>query len=167
MVVLDTVKLSFEFPDLSAVCVHLLTGTGPIFIDLVDDQCGVSVYHEAFYTELNGYTKSMETCFIFRGVVGSWKMNSEDVSELVLSRSNKQNVGASTVDVEGTVEIHYLVLGVNNRDGLLVLGPLSNEVSHRLQLNGRPAPKFNGISAKLDCPLDDAAVGLFVTEHVS
>ena len=89
VVVLDTVKLSFEFPDLGAVCVHLLTRTGPIFVDLVDDQHRVFIYNEAFDTELDGYTKSVETCFIFHGIVGGWKMNSEDVSELVLSRSNE------------------------------------------------------------------------------
>ena len=74
VVVLETVKLFFEFPDLRAVCVHLLTGIGPIFIDLVDDQCGVSIYHEVFDAELDGYTESVETCFIQRGVVGGWKM---------------------------------------------------------------------------------------------
>ena len=89
MVVLDTVELSFKLPNFSAVCIHLLTRTGPIFVDLVDDQHGVSVYHEAFDAELDGYTKSVETCFIFRGIVGVWKMNSEDVSELVLGRSNE------------------------------------------------------------------------------
>ena len=89
VVVLDTVELPFEFPDLSAVRVHLLTGTGPIFVDLVDDQHGVSIYHEAFDVELDGYTESMETCFILHGVVGSWKKNSEDVTELVLSWSDE------------------------------------------------------------------------------
>ena len=59
-------------------------------------------------------------------------MNLEDVSELVLSRSNKQNVGASTIDVEGAIEIHYLVLGASSRDGLLDFSPLSDEVSQRL-----------------------------------
>ena len=76
--------MSFEFSDLSTICVHLLTRTGPIFVDLVDDQRGVSIYHEAFDTELDGNTKSMETCFILRGVVGGWKMNLEDVTKLVL-----------------------------------------------------------------------------------
>ena len=56
-------------------------------------------------------------------------MNSEDVSELVLSRSNKQNADTSTIDVEGAVEIHYPVLGASSGDGLLDLGPLSDEVS--------------------------------------
>jgi len=71
MVVLDTVELSFEFPDLGAVCVHLLTQIGPIFVNLVDDQRGVSVYHEAFDAELYSYTKFMETCFLFHDVVRS------------------------------------------------------------------------------------------------
>ena len=132
VVVFDTVELFFEFPHLGAVRIHLLTGTRPIFVDLVDDQCGVSVYHEAFDAELDGYTESMETCFILHGAVGSWKMNSEDVTEPVLSWSNKQNAGASTVDVEGAVEIHYPVLGASSGDGLLDLSPLSDEISQRL-----------------------------------
>ena len=70
VVVLNTVELSFEFPDLGALCVHLLARAGPIFVNLVDDQCGVSVHHEAFDAELEGYTESMETGFILHGVVG-------------------------------------------------------------------------------------------------
>ena len=89
MVVLDTVELPFKFPDLGAVCIHLLTRIGPIFVELVDDQHRVSVYHEAFDAELDGYTESVETRFILHGVVGGWKMNSENVSELVLGRRNE------------------------------------------------------------------------------
>ena len=70
MVVLDTVELPLEFPDFDAICVHVLTGIGPIFVELVDDQRGVSVYHETFDAELDGYTEFVETCFILRGVVG-------------------------------------------------------------------------------------------------
>ena len=84
MVVLDTVELPFEFPDFGAICVHLLTRAGPVFVELVDDQRGVSVYHEAFDAELNGYTESMETRFIFSGIVGGQKMYSENISELIL-----------------------------------------------------------------------------------
>ena len=71
MVVLDTIELSFEFPDLSTICIHLLTRIGPIFVDLVDDQGGVSVYHEAFDAGLDSYMKSVETYLIFHGIVGS------------------------------------------------------------------------------------------------
>ena len=61
VVVLDTVELPLEFPDFGAICVHLLTRTGSVFVELVDDQDGVFVYHEAFDVELDGYTESAET----------------------------------------------------------------------------------------------------------
>jgi hypothetical protein len=37
VVVLDTVELPLEFPDFGVICVHLLTGIGPVFVELVDD----------------------------------------------------------------------------------------------------------------------------------
>ena len=104
MVVLDTVELPFEFPDLGAVCIHLFTGRRPIFVDLVDDQRGVSIYHEAFDAELDGYAESMETCFIFRGVVGGRKVYAENIPEFILGWRNEQNARTSTVDVKGAVE---------------------------------------------------------------
>ena len=70
VVVLDTVELPLEFHDFGAICVHLLIGVGPVFVELVDDQHGVPVYHEVFDTELNGYTESVETRFILHGAVG-------------------------------------------------------------------------------------------------
>ena len=70
VVVFDAVEFSFKFPDFGAICIHLLTRAGPVFVELVDDQRRVLVYHEAFDAELNGYTESVETCFIFGGVVG-------------------------------------------------------------------------------------------------
>ena len=58
------------------------------------------------------------------------------------------------------------MLRASSGDGLLDQGPLSDEVSQRLRLNGRPTSEFYLISAELDCPLDDATVGLFVIENV-
>jgi len=166
MVALDTVELSFEFPDFGAICVHLLPGTGPIFVELVDNPRGVPVHPEAFDTKLNGYMESVATCFIFDGVVGYRKVYPENVSEFILGRRNEQNAHTSTVDVESTIKVHHLVLGVSSGDGLLNLGPLSDEISKRLRLDGRPASEFDGVSAELNNPLDDAAVGLFVAENV-
>ena len=88
VVILDTVELPFKLPDFSAICIHLLAGARPVFVEMVDDQCGIPVHHEAFDAELDGYTESVETCFIFSGVVGGWKMYSKNVSELVFGRRN-------------------------------------------------------------------------------
>ena len=166
MVVLNTIEFSFKLPDFGAICIHLFTRAGPVFIKLVDDQRRVPIYHEAFDAELNGYTESMETRFIFGGVVGGRRMYLENISELILGQRNEQNARTSTIDVKGTIEVHHLVLEVGSGDGLLDLSSLSNEVSQCLRLNGRSASEFYRVSAELDCPLDDAAIGLFVTENV-
>ena len=59
-----------------------------------------------FDAELNGYTESVETCFIFGGVVGGRKMYPENISELILGWRDEQNARTSTVDVKGAVEVH-------------------------------------------------------------
>ena len=89
VVVLDTVELPFKLPDFGTICIHLLAGARQVFVELVDDQRGVPVYHDAFNAEFNGYTESVETCFIFGGVVGGWKMNSENILDLVFGRRNE------------------------------------------------------------------------------
>ena len=132
VVVLDTVELSFEFPDLGAVCVHLLTGTGPVFVELVNNQRGVALHQKTFDAELDCYTETMETCFILRGVVGGREVYPKDIAELVFGRRNEQNACASTVDVKGTVKVHHPVLGASGGNGFLDLGPLSDEISKRL-----------------------------------
>ena len=108
----------------------------------------------------------METCFVFDGVVEGRKVYPEDVSELILYLRDEQNARTSTIDVKGAIEVHHLVLGVGGSDGLLDLGPFSDEINKRLRLDRRPASKFNGVSAELNCPLDDMAIGLFVVEDV-
>ena len=132
MVVLDTVEFPFNFSNFGAVCVHFLTRTGPILIELVDNQRGIPIYHEAFDAELDGYTETMETCFVFRSVVGGRKVYAENIPEFILGRRNEQNSRTSTVDVKGTVKVHHPVLGASGGNGFLDLGPLSNEISKRL-----------------------------------
>ena len=58
------------------------------------------------------------------------------------------------------------MLGASSGNGLLDLGPLSNKISERLRLDGRPASELDGVSAELNNPLDDATIGLFVTKDV-
>ena len=70
VVILDAIEFSFELSDFSAVSIHLIAGIGPVLVELVDNQRGVPVHHEAFDAELDSYTKTMETSFVFHGVVG-------------------------------------------------------------------------------------------------
>ena len=59
-------------------------------------------------------------------------MYAEDISEFVLCRCDEQNARTSTIDVKSAIEVHHPVLGASGGDGLLDLGPLSNEVNQRL-----------------------------------
>ena len=90
----------------------------------------------------------------------------ENVSKLILSQRDEPNAHTSTVDVDSIVKVHHPVLRASSSDGLLNLGPLSDEISKRLRLDCRPASEFNGVSAELDNTLDDMVVGLFVAENV-
>ena len=65
------------------VNIHLATGTRQIFVGLINDQCGVTVYQEAFNAKFDGNTETMETSFVLGGVIGGWKMNSDDISEVI------------------------------------------------------------------------------------
>ena len=132
VVVLDTVEFPFKLPDFGAICIHLLAGARPVFIELVYDQRGVPVHHEAFDPELDGYTETMETRFVFHGVIGGRKVYLENITELILGQRNEQNARTSTIDVKGVVEVHHPVFGASSGDGLLDLGPFSDEVSERL-----------------------------------
>ena len=74
----------------------------------------------------------METCFVFRGVVGGQKVYPEDVAKLVFGRRNEQNAHTRTIDVKSAVKVHHPVLGASGGNGFLDLGPLSDEISKRL-----------------------------------
>ena len=79
VVVLDIIEFPFKLPDFGAICIHIFTGAGPVFVELVDDQRGVPVYHEAFDAELDGYTEAVETCFVFHGVVGGQEVYPKNI----------------------------------------------------------------------------------------
>ena len=104
VVVLDTIEFPFKLPDFGAVCIHFLTGIGPIFIELVDNQRRIPIYHEAFDAELDSYTETMETCFVFRNVVGGRKMYAKNILEFILCRHDEQNAYTSTIDIKGAVK---------------------------------------------------------------
>jgi hypothetical protein len=89
VVVIDAIKFPFKFPNLRAISVHLLAGARPIFVELVNDQGRVTIYHEALDVELDCDVETMEICFIFDGVVGGQKMNLDYIAALVLGGSNK------------------------------------------------------------------------------
>jgi hypothetical protein len=54
-----------------------------------------------------------------------------------------------------------------NRDRLLDLCPLGDEVRKHLRLNSGSAPELDGVCAKFDHPLNDVAIGFLVVKDVA
>ena len=109
--VFNTVEFSLQLSNFQAVSIHLVTIKGPIFVNLINDKGGVTMYQEAFNAELDGYTETVETSFILSGIVGGWKMNPEDIPKFVSGWREKEDACPSTIKVEGAVEVHDLMLG--------------------------------------------------------
>ena len=55
-----------------------------MFVDLINDKHGVTVYQEAFNAKFDNNTETMETSFVLGSVIGGWTMNLEDISEVIL-----------------------------------------------------------------------------------
>ena len=106
VVVFNTIELALQLSYFRAVSIHLVTSTRPIFVDLINDKRGVAVYQEAFNTKFDSNAETMETSFILGGIIGGWKMNSEDISDVIPRWRNKKDTCPSTVKVEGAIEVH-------------------------------------------------------------
>ena len=70
MVELQTIKLSFELPDLPAVGIHLLLGALLVFVDLLYDDFGVTISQQTLDAECNGDPETVNESFVLSIVVG-------------------------------------------------------------------------------------------------
>jgi hypothetical protein len=76
-------------------------------------------------------------------------------------------VGSGTIDIEGSIKVHSLVLGMVIWNWSLHVCPFSDEVDKRLGFDRMTGPVLDGISAELDHPLDDVAAGFLIVEDIS
>jgi hypothetical protein len=76
-------------------------------------------------------------------------------------------VSSGTIDIEGSIEVHGLVLGMVIWNWSLHVYPFGDEVDKRLGFDHMTRHVLDGISAELDRPLDDAATGFLIVEDIS
>jgi hypothetical protein len=131
MMVFHTIELAFELPHLNAVSVHFLAGAAPIFIELVDYECGVAVHHEAFNTKVYSYTETMQCRLILHGIVGGPEVDPKDIVKVVPRWGNKIYTCPSAINFEAS-EVHSSMLRMIDRDGGLYIRPLSDEIGEHL-----------------------------------
>jgi hypothetical protein len=76
-------------------------------------------------------------------------------------------IGPSSFEVEGTIEVHYLVFRPLLGRGHLDFCPLRHEVCEDLRLDHLMGAKLDFKFSKLNRPLDDAVVGVAVVDDLS
>ena len=124
--------------DFSAICSHLSVVAARFFHDLVDDQLGVAPNIEVSDTQFNGDAHAIDECLIFSHIVGGGEMDANHVPHAYLEGRNKDQPRADAFLHQRSIEVHRLVLLVNDRWWHLDLGPLYNKISQHLGLDGCP-----------------------------
>ena len=98
MMVLDSIKLVFEFPYHRVLSVHLLIGAAPVFVELVDYECRVAIHHEAFNTKLYVYTEIVQ-CRLVLHDIRCPKVDPKDRAKLVPGWRDEVYTCPSAVEV--------------------------------------------------------------------
>ena len=66
-----------------------------------------------------------------------------------------------------SIEVHRLVLLVDDRRWHLDLSPLCNEISQHLRLDGHLGGIQNALTHQLECPLCDSSCGILVLDNLA
>ena len=66
-----------------------------------------------------------------------------------------------------SIKVHRPVLFVDDRWWHLDLGPLCNEISQRLGVDGRPRGLQNALTHQLECPLHNSSRGIPVLDDLT
>src|SRR4051812_40623603 len=88
------------------------------------------------YANLLGEPEAVDEGFILGHVVGGSEVDLEGVLELITFRGVEDKAGTQTGPHLGAVEVHAPVCGVGWRWHELGLGPVDEEIGHRLGLDG-------------------------------
>ena len=79
-------------------------------------------------------------------------------------RGDEEDSSAGSIAVEGAVKVHDPVLGSGVGWRILDLGPLINEVSQCLRLDGGSWRELYRECTEFHRPFDDSAIGVLVVQ---
>ena len=80
---------------------------------------------------------------------------------------NKDQSHAGAFLHQRSIEVHHLVLLVDDRWWHLDLGPFRDKISQRLRLDGRPRGIRNALAHQLECPFHDSSRGILVLDDLT
>jgi hypothetical protein len=90
----------------------------------------------------------------------SLEVEAKDVMELISAQGDQHYSTALTVQGEGTIEVHFLVLRGFGLRRQLGVGPISDEVSQGLRLDGRAGDISDVEPHELGSPLRHSSCGV-------
>ena len=137
MIELETVELVLQLADFSATCCHLGIVATRLFHDLVDDQLGVALNIKPSDTQLDGNAQAIDERLIFGHIVGEGEMDVNHVPHAYPKGRNEDQPRASAFLHQRSIEVHCLVLFVDDCWQHLDLSSLYNEISQHLGLDDR------------------------------
>jgi hypothetical protein len=144
------------------VCLHLVFfgKIGVTLVDLIDDDLGVAVRNKSLDLEGNGDAQPMDQGLVLSAIVGRLVMDLQDVLQVIALGRDEEDACACPFEVQGTVELHLLVLRLLHRRRLLGLRPLEDKINEDLGLDVLPWAELEVEFTQLDRPLDDTPHGV-------
>jgi hypothetical protein len=104
---------------------------------LLYDDFGVNISQQALYPERDSDPGTVNEGLILSSIVCNLEKQLEYVFELFTSGGDERNSSASSVEVEGTVEVHDPVLRSCVGWRILDLSPFGDEVDQGLRFDHR------------------------------
>jgi hypothetical protein len=87
---------------------------------MIYDKSRITEHHEAFYTELDGDTKAVQSRFIFGGIIRGLEVNAEDIAQPVPRWQDEVHPCLGTVDIEGAIKYIFQCSGELSETGVFI-----------------------------------------------
>jgi hypothetical protein len=127
----DAIKL-LQFSDLVAVCLHPHVAAGELLHHLVDNHLRVPWYEVALSAKLGGCLNAAEESLVLYNIVSGLEMEMVGVPQFVATGGYEENPCPFSLNHEGAIKVHGLVLYLGRDRRGLLFSPLCHEISEHL-----------------------------------
>ena len=134
---------------------------------MVDIQLGVTPDIEASDAQLDGDAQVVDERLIFGHIVGGGEMDANHLPHAYPEGLNEDQPRIGTFLHQRSIEVHHLVLLIDDRWWHLDLDPFCDEISQHLRLDGHPGGIRNALNHQLGCPFRGSSHGILVLDDLA
>ena len=121
-----------ELLDVEPVEGHVCISGVPFPRHLLHHQVRITEAQDPVDTDLLGQPEPVRQCLVFGYVVGGLEVDLQRVLQPVSLGRGEHDAGSQAPEYLRPIEVHPLVVRIRNRWEILGLGPVDEEVRHRL-----------------------------------